>query len=70
MDWEDIDTVIEEVARDTEAEAAKGANEDAAKGAAEDATKGPAGEAGKAAAEEEVVDNQPSSFVASVSATS
>ena len=80
-DREDIDTVIEDVARDAAAEAdkiaaeeaAKGAAEDAAKGsagepgkaAAEEAGKGPAGEAGKAAAEEEVVDDQPSSSAAS-----
>ena len=48
----DIDTVIEEVARDAEAEADKIAAEEAAKTAAEEAAKGPAGEAGKAAAEE------------------
>ena len=47
MDREDIDTVIEEVARDAEAEADKIAAEEAAKTAAEDAAKGPAGEAGK-----------------------
>ena len=80
-DQENIDTIIEEVARDAEAEAnkiaaeeaAKGATEDAAqepvgetgKAAAEEAGKGPAGEAGKAAAEEEVVDDQPSSSAAS-----
>ena len=51
-DREDIDTIIEEVTRDAEAEADKIAAEEAAKGAAEDATKGPAGEASKAAAEE------------------
>ena len=77
----DIDTVIEEVTRDAEAEAdkiaaeeaAKTAAEDAAKGpakeagkaAAEEAGKGPAGEAGMAAAEEEVVGDQPSSSAAS-----
>nr|XP_040258585.1 myristoylated alanine-rich C-kinase substrate-like [Aegilops tauschii subsp. strangulata] len=51
-DREDIDTVIEEVARDAEAEADKIATEEAIKTAAEDAAKGPAGEAGKAAVEE------------------
>nr|XP_040251884.1 translation initiation factor IF-2-like [Aegilops tauschii subsp. strangulata] len=51
-DREDNDTVIEEVARDAEAEAAKITAEEAAKGAAEDAAKGPAGETGKAASEE------------------
>jgi len=81
VDPEDIDTVIEDVAKDAAAEAekiaaeetAKGAAEDAAKGparepgkaTAEEAGKGPAGEAGKAAAEEEVVDDQPSSSAAS-----
>nr|XP_020186149.1 uncharacterized protein CG45076-like [Aegilops tauschii subsp. strangulata] len=44
----DIDTVIEEVARDAEAEADKIATEEAAKTTAEEAAKGPAGEAGKA----------------------
>ena len=47
MDQEDIETVIEEVARDAEAEATK-----IAKTAAEEAAKGPAGETGKVAAEE------------------
>ena len=72
-DREDIDTVIEEVARAAEAEAAKIAAKEAAKGAAEDAAKGPAEEtgraaaeeAGKAAAEEEVVDDRPSSSASS-----
>ena len=80
-DQEDIDTVIEDVAKAAEAEAEKIVDEEAAKGAAEDAAKGPAGEpgkataeeadkgpageAGKAAAEEEVVANQPSSSAAS-----
>ena len=71
MDQEDIDTVIEEVAKDAEAD--KIAVEEAAKTAAEEAAKGPAGEAGKAAAEEAgkgpavegVVDDQPSSSAAS-----
>jgi len=58
----------------TAEEAARGAAEDAAKGptgepdkaTAEEAGKGPAGEPGKAAAkEEEVVDDQPSSYAAS-----
>ena len=81
MDPEDIDTVIEDVAKDAAAEADKIAAEEAARAATEDATKGPtgepgkatakeagkgpAGEAGKAAAKEEVVDNQPSSSAAS-----
>ena len=80
-DQEDIDTVIEDVAKDGAAEADKIATKEAARGAAEDATKGPigepdkataeeaskgpAGEAGKAAAKEEVVDDQPSSSAAS-----
>ena len=51
-DWGDIDTVIEEVARDAEAEADKIATEEAAKTTAEEAGKGPAGEASRAAAEE------------------
>ena len=75
-DREDIDTIIEEVARDAEAEADKIATEEAAKTAADDVAKGPAGEAdkaateeaGKAAAEEGMVDDQPSSFAASGSA--
>ena len=62
MDQEDIDTVIEGVAKDTEAEAtkiapyeaAKSAAEEAGKGAAEEATKEPAGEAGKAATKEAI----------------
>nr|XP_040249510.1 translation initiation factor IF-2-like [Aegilops tauschii subsp. strangulata] len=72
-DQENIDIVIEEVARDAEAEANKIAAEEAAKNADEDAAKGPAGEAGKAtaeeagkgAAEEGAIDDQPSSFAAS-----
>nr|XP_020156260.1 uncharacterized protein LOC109741581 [Aegilops tauschii subsp. strangulata] len=52
LDQEDIDTVIKEVAKDTEAEDDKIAAEEAAKTVAEEATKGPAGEVGKAAAEE------------------
>nr|XP_020165220.1 translation initiation factor IF-2-like [Aegilops tauschii subsp. strangulata] len=80
-DPEDVDTVIEEVARDAAAEAdkiaaeesAKAAAEEAAKGsaeetgktAAEEAGEGPAGEAGKATAEEGAVDDQPSSSFAS-----
>nr|XP_020191277.1 myristoylated alanine-rich C-kinase substrate-like [Aegilops tauschii subsp. strangulata] len=74
---EDVDTVIEEVAKDVEAEADKIAVEEAAKTAAEEAAKGPTGEAGKdtaegageaaageankAAAKEEVANDQPSS---------
>ena len=50
-DREDIDTVIEEVARDAEAEADKIAAEEATKTVAEEAAKGPAREAGRAAAE-------------------
>ena len=64
-DREDIDTVIEEVARHAEVEADKIVAEEAAKTAAEDAAKGPAGEAGKAAAEAGVVDDQPSSSTTS-----
>ncbi|KAM3410375.1 hypothetical protein ACQJBY_002530 [Aegilops geniculata] len=80
-DREDIDIVIEDVAKDATAEvekiateeAAKDAAEGAAKGsagepdkaAAEEAGKGPVGEAGKAATEEEVVDDEPSSSTAS-----
>nr|XP_040249558.1 actin cytoskeleton-regulatory complex protein pan1-like [Aegilops tauschii subsp. strangulata] len=50
-DQENIDTVIEEVARDAEAEADKIATEEAAKTAIEEAAKGHAGEGGRAAAE-------------------
>nr|XP_020194064.1 tol-Pal system protein TolA-like [Aegilops tauschii subsp. strangulata] len=64
VDPEDIDTVIEEVAREAKAEADKITAEETAKAAAEDATKGPAGEAGKVAAEEGMVDNHPSSSAA------
>jgi len=72
-DREDIDAVIEDVAKDAAAEAEKIATEEAAKGAADNAAKGPAGEsgkaaaeeAGKAAAEEGAVDDQPSSSAAS-----
>ena len=80
-DPEDIDTVIEDVAKDIAAEAEKIPTEEAAKGAAEDAAKGPAGEPGKgpaeeagkaaveeadkAAVEEEVADDQPSASAAS-----
>nr|XP_020161636.1 nuclear matrix constituent protein 1a-like [Aegilops tauschii subsp. strangulata] len=79
-DQEDIDTVIEEVAKDAEAESAKIAAGEAAKSAVEEAAKGPAGdtsevaagESGKAAAEEAAkepagegaVDDQPSSYAA------
>ena len=49
-DPEDVDTVIEDVAKDAAAEAEKITTEEAAKGAAEDAAKGPAGESGKALA--------------------
>ena len=49
---EDVDAIIEDVAKAAEADAEKIAAEEAAKGAAEDAAKGTAGEAGKAAAEE------------------
>ena len=81
VDQEDIDAIIEDVAKDAAAEAekvtaeesVKGATEDAAKrpagesgkATAEEAGKGPAGDSGKAAAEEEVVDDQPSSSAAS-----
>ena len=58
-DREDIDTIIEEVARDAVAEAAKIAAEEADKGAVE--------EADKTAAGERMVDNQPSSSIASSS---
>ena len=76
-DREDLDTVIEDVAKGAAAEAektsARGAVEDATEGpgveagkaTTEEAGKGPAGEAGKAAAEEEVVNDQPSSSIAS-----
>ena len=64
-DREDINTVIRELARDTEAEANKISTEEAAKTAAEEAAKEPAGEADKAAAEEVVVDDQSSSSAAS-----
>nr|XP_020178476.1 TATA element modulatory factor-like [Aegilops tauschii subsp. strangulata] len=76
-DQEDIDTVIEEVTKDAEAEAAKiaageaakSAIEEAAKGLAGEPDKGPARESGEAAAEEaakeptmeEVANDQPSS---------
>nr|XP_020151684.1 uncharacterized protein LOC109736877 [Aegilops tauschii subsp. strangulata] len=60
-DQEDIDAIITEVAKNTEAKADKIATETTT----EDAAKGPAGEAGKAAAGEEVVDDQPSSSAAS-----
>ena len=53
------------MAKDAAAEAEKIAAEEAANGAGEDAAKGPTGEASKAAAEEEVVDDQPSSSAAS-----
>ena len=64
-DPEDVDTVIEDVAKDAATqpekiaaeESAKGAAEDAAKGPAGEPGKGPAGEASKAAAGEEVVDD-------------
>nr|XP_020191231.1 nucleolar and coiled-body phosphoprotein 1-like [Aegilops tauschii subsp. strangulata] len=49
-DQEDIDTVIGEVGKDVEAEAAKIAAGEAAKSAAEEATKGLAGETGETAA--------------------
>ena len=78
---EDMDAVVGNIAEEaaTEAdriaaeEAAKDADEDTAAGAAkatgeasaEGASGGPAGEAGKATAEEEVVDDQPSSSTAS-----
>jgi len=54
---EDIDTVIEEVAKDTEDEANKIAAEEATNTAAEEAGKGPTGEG--------LVDDQPSSLAAS-----
>lgn len=73
MDPEEVDTVIEDVTKDTAAQAEKITTEEGAKGAAEGAAKGPVGEpgkgpkgeVGKAAAEEEVVDDQPSSSTAS-----
>ena len=46
-DQEDIDAIMEDVAKDATAEAEKVAAEESAKGATEDAGKGPAGEAGK-----------------------
>nr|XP_040256265.1 uncharacterized protein LOC120973990 [Aegilops tauschii subsp. strangulata] len=75
MDHEDIDNVIEEVAKDAEAEATKIAAEEAAKSAAEGAARGlpgkpaaaeepgkaAAGEAAAEPAEEEVANDQPSS---------
>nr|XP_020158185.1 protein wings apart-like [Aegilops tauschii subsp. strangulata] len=69
-DQENIDTVIEEVTRDAEAEANKIATEEAAKSTDEDAAKGPADkaatkEAGKDVAEEGAVYDQPSSSAAS-----
>nr|XP_020158777.1 translation initiation factor IF-2-like [Aegilops tauschii subsp. strangulata] len=51
-DQEDVDTVIEEVAKDAEDEANKISAEEVAKTAAEEAAKGTAGEAGKTAAKE------------------
>ena len=54
-----------EAERITAEEAAKGAADDAAKESAGEPGKGPAGEAGKTAAEEEAVDDQPSSCAAS-----
>nr|XP_020194970.1 tol-Pal system protein TolA-like [Aegilops tauschii subsp. strangulata] len=52
MDQVDVDAVIEEVAKDAEAEATKIAAGEAAKSAAEEAGKGPAGETSEAAAGE------------------
>ena len=49
---EDVDAVIEDVAKAAEADAEEIATEEAAEGVAEDAAKGSAGEAGKATAEE------------------
>nr|XP_045087625.1 acidic leucine-rich nuclear phosphoprotein 32-related protein-like [Aegilops tauschii subsp. strangulata] len=49
---EDVDAIIQNIAKAAEADAEKIAAEEATKGAVEDAAKGPAGEAGKAAAEE------------------
>nr|XP_020172524.1 tol-Pal system protein TolA-like [Aegilops tauschii subsp. strangulata] len=51
-DQEDIVTVIEEVAKDAEAEATKITNGEATKSAAEEVARGPAGETGEAAAGE------------------
>nr|XP_020149654.1 fibrous sheath CABYR-binding protein-like [Aegilops tauschii subsp. strangulata] len=51
-DREDLDTVIEDIAKSTVVEAEKIAAEENARGAAEDAAEGPAGELGKATAEE------------------
>nr|XP_020163843.1 tol-Pal system protein TolA-like [Aegilops tauschii subsp. strangulata] len=51
-DQENVDTVIEEVAKNAEAEADKIAAEETAKTATEEAAKGPAGEADKTVAEE------------------
>lgn len=68
VDREDMDTIIGEVAKVAAAEADEIAAEEAAKDVAEDAAEGPTGEAGeasKAAAEEEVVDDKPSSSAAS-----
>nr|XP_040258236.1 translation initiation factor IF-2-like [Aegilops tauschii subsp. strangulata] len=52
VDQEDIDAIIEDVAKDAAVEAEKVAAEESAKGAAEGAAKGPAEESGKATAEE------------------
>ena len=52
VDPEDIDTFIENVAKDTAAEADKIAAEEAAKGAIEHAVKGPAVDTGEAVAGE------------------
>nr|XP_020153351.1 translation initiation factor IF-2-like [Aegilops tauschii subsp. strangulata] len=52
MDQDDIDIVIEEVARDAEAEATKVAAEEAANSATEEAAKRPAGETSETAAGE------------------
>ena len=72
-DQENIDTIIEEAARDADEVAADGAAKDVAEdtdagaakatgeASAEGANGGPAGEAGKATAEEEVVGDQPPS---------
>ena len=65
MDPEDVDTIIKDVAEDAPAQAKKIAAEESAKGPAEEPGKGLAGEANKAAAEEGVVNNQPSSSAAS-----
>nr|XP_040244081.1 uncharacterized protein LOC109741338 [Aegilops tauschii subsp. strangulata] len=77
VDREDIDTVIEDVAKDAAAEDKKITTEEAAKDATEGATNGHARESGKAAAkeadkaaaEEEAVDDQPSASAASGSGT-